>query len=95
MSVALRLHRLDFGNNYVVTFVWLVDWYHFVLCGLKIKAQGIVWIEKERSHDTENHCGYLIILDLFKSPFVNTVLRPNLAETKVFTLRRQIGLTPG
>ena len=41
----------------------------------------------EGSHDTENHCGYLIILDVAKSPFVNTVLRQNLAETGVITLR--------
>ena len=39
---------------------------------------------KERSHDKENHCGYLIILNLAKSLFVNMVLRQNLAETKVF-----------
>ena len=50
---------------------------------------------KERSHDTENHCGYLIILDLAKSPFVNTVLRQNLAETKVLTLRLDLSLSPG
>ena len=50
---------------------------------------------KERSHDTENHCGYLIILDLAKSPFVNTVLRQNRAETKVFTLRLNLSLQPG
>ena len=49
----------------------------------------IVYIlnRKEMSHDTENHCGYFIILDLAKTPFVNTVLRQNLAETKVLTLR--------
>ena len=45
---------------------------------------------KERSHDTENHCGYLIILDLAKSPFVNTILRQNLAET--LTLRLDLSL---
>ena len=50
---------------------------------------------KERSHDTENLCGYLIILDLAKSPFVNTVLRQNLAETKVLTLRLDLSLRPG
>ena len=49
---------------------------------------------KERSHDTENHCAYLIILDLAKSPFVNTVLRQNLAETKVLTLRLDLSLRP-
>ena len=27
----------------------------------------------KRSHDTENHCGYLIILDLAKSPFVKSI----------------------
>ena len=42
---------------------------------------------KERSHGTQNHCGYLIILDFIKSPFVNMILRQNLAETKVLTLR--------
>ena len=50
---------------------------------------------KERSHDTENHSGYLIILDLAKSPFVNMVLRQNLAETKVLTLRLDLSLRPG
>ena len=50
---------------------------------------------KERSHDTENHCGYLIILDLAKSPFVNTVLRQNLAEAKVLMLRLDLSLRPG
>ena len=50
---------------------------------------------KERSHDTENHCGCLIILDLAKSPFVNTVLRHNLSETKVLTLRLDLSLRPG
>ena len=50
---------------------------------------------KERSHDPENHCGYLIILDLAKSPFVNTVLKQNLAETKVLTLRPRLSLRPG
>ena len=50
---------------------------------------------KERSHDTENYCGYLIILDLAKSLFVNTVLRQNLAETKVLTLRLDLSLRPG
>ena len=50
---------------------------------------------KERSHDTDNHCGYSIILDLAKSPFVNTVLRQNLAETKVLTLRLDLSLRPG
>ena len=42
---------------------------------------------KKRSHDTENHCGYLIILNLAKSPFVNTVSRQNLAETKSLNLK--------
>ena len=37
---------------------------------------------KERSHDTENHCGYLIILDLAKSPFVNTVVNKVEPMTK-------------
>ena len=46
------------------------------------------------SHDTENHCGYLIILDLAKSSFVNTDLRQNLAETKVLTLRLDLSLRP-
>ena len=46
------------------------------------------------SHDTENHCGCLIILDLAKSPFVNTVLSQNLAETKVLTLRLDLSLRP-
>ena len=50
---------------------------------------------KERSHDTENHCGFLIILGLAKSPFVNTVLRQSLAETKVLTLRLDLSLRPG
>ena len=50
---------------------------------------------KERSHNTENHCGYLIILDLAKSPFMNTVLGQNLAETKVLTLRLDLSLRPG
>ena len=50
---------------------------------------------KERSHDPENHCGNLIILDLAKSPFVNTVLRQNFAETKVLTLRPHLSLRPG
>ena len=50
---------------------------------------------KERSHDTENHCGDLIILDLAKSPFVNTVLRQNLAETNVLTLSLDLSLRPG
>ena len=50
---------------------------------------------KERSLDTENHCGYFIILDLAKSPFVNTVLRQNLGETKVLTLRLDLSLRPG
>ena len=50
---------------------------------------------KEGSHDTENHCGYLIILDLAKTPFVNTVLRQNVAETKVLTLRLDLSLRPG
>ena len=26
-----------------------------------------------RSHDTENHCGYLMSLDLAKSPFVKSI----------------------
>ena len=34
-------------------------------------------------------------LDLAKSPFVNTVLRQNLAETKVLTLRLDLSLRPG
>ena len=46
------------------------------------------------SHDTENHCGYLIILDLAKSPFVNMVIRQNLAETKFLTLRLDLSLRP-
>ena len=50
---------------------------------------------KERSHDTENHYGYLIILNLAKSPFVNMVLKQNLAETKVLTLRLNLRLRPG
>ena len=50
---------------------------------------------KERSHDTENHCGYLIIMDLAKLTFVNTVLRQNLAETKVLTLRLDLSPRPG
>ena len=50
---------------------------------------------KERSHDPKNHCDYLIILDLAKSPFVNTVLRQNLAETKVLNLRPHLSLRPG
>ena len=49
----------------------------------------------KRSHDPENHCGYMIILGLAKSPFVNTVLRQNLAETKVLTLRLDLSLRPG
>ena len=51
--------------------------------------------KKERSHDTENHCGYLIILDLAKLPVVKTVLRQNLAETKVLTLGLDLSLRPG
>ena len=47
------------------------------------------------SHGTENHCGYLIILDLGKSPFANTILKQNLAETKVLTLRLDLSLRPG
>ena len=27
----------------------------------------------KRSHDTENHCGYLIDFDLAKSPFVKSI----------------------
>ena len=50
---------------------------------------------KERSHDTENHYGYLIMLDLAKSPFVNMVLKQNLAEIKVLTLRLDLSLRPG
>ena len=50
---------------------------------------------KERLHDPENHCGYLIILDLAKSPFVNMVSRQNLAETKVLTLIPHLSLRPG
>ena len=50
---------------------------------------------KERSHDTKNHCGCLIILDLAKSPFVNMVLRQNLAETKISTLRLDLCPRPG
>ena len=50
---------------------------------------------KERSHDTENHFGYLIILDLAKSRCVNMVLRKNLAETKDLTLRLDLSLRPG
>ena len=38
---------------------------------------------------------YLIILDLVKSSFVNTVLRQNLAETKVLTLRLDLSTRPG
>ena len=49
----------------------------------------------EGSHYTENHCGYLIILDVDKSPFVNMVLRQNLAETGVITLRLDLSLRPG
>ena len=45
----------------------------------------------KRSHDPENHCGYMIILDLAKSPF----LRQNLAETKVLTLTLDLSLRPG
>ena len=41
----------------------------------------------KRSHDRENHCGYMIILDLAKSLFVNTVLRENLAERKVLNFK--------
>ena len=47
------------------------------------------------SHDTENHCDYLIILDLAKLPFVNTILKQNLPETKVLTLRLDSSLRPG
>ena len=50
---------------------------------------------KERSHDAENHCGYLISLDLAKSLFLNTDLRQNLAETKVSTLKPHLSLRPG
>ena len=50
---------------------------------------------KERSHDAENHCGYLKILDLAKSPFVNMDLRQSLAETKVSSLRPHLSLRPG
>ena len=39
--------------------------------------------------------GYLIILVLAKSPFVNMDLRQNLAETKVSTLRPHLSLRPG
>ena len=39
--------------------------------------------------------GFLIILDLAKSPFVKTVLIQNLAETKVLTLRLDLSLRPG
>ena len=41
---------------------------------------------------TKNLCDYLIILDLAKSPFMNTVLRQNLAETKVLTLKLDLSL---
>ena len=34
-------------------------------------------------YDTENHCGYLISLDLAKSPFVKV---PDLVKTKVLDL---------
>ena len=40
----------------------------------------------------KNHCGYLIILDLAKSPFVNMILRQNVADTKVLTLRLDLSL---
>ena len=57
--------------------------------------QYYILIRYKRSHDTENHCVYLIILDLGKSPFVNTVLRQKLAETKVLTLRPHLSVRPG
>ena len=46
---------------------------------------------KERSHDIENHCDYLIILDLARSPFVNTVLRQNqiLCQVLAFGLKSE------
>ena len=44
---------------------------------------------------TQKTTGYLIILDLATSPFVNTVLRQNLAEKKVLTLRLDLSLRPG
>ena len=44
---------------------------------------------------TQKNTGYLIILDLAKSPLVYTVLRQNSAETKVLTLRLDLSLRPG
>ena len=35
----------------------------------------------KRSHDTENHYGYMISLGLAKSPFVKSIYVPDLAET--------------
>ena len=38
------------------------------------------------SYDTENYCGYLISLDLAKSPFCEIHLSPRPAKTKVLDL---------
>ena len=66
------------------------------ICQMKdICHQYYILNRNKRSHDPENHCGYMIILDLAKSPFVNTLLRQNLAETKVLTLRLDLSLRPG
>ena len=53
----------------------------------------------------KNHCGYMKVKTKSKvksktkvsakSPFVNMVLRQNLAETKVLTLRLNLSLRPG
>ena len=40
----------------------------------------------KRSHDTENHCGYMISLDLAKSPFAKSIKVPDLVKTKVLDL---------
>ena len=60
----------------------------------EICHQYYILDRNKRSHDPETHYDYMIILDLAKSPFVNTVLRQNLAETKVLTLRLDLSLRP-
>ena len=42
---------------------------------------------KKGSHDTENHCGYLISLVSTETPSVKTVLDKDLAKPKCSDLR--------